>query len=97
MARHRLPTFLAVVVIQEQEAPAVRADNGAGRFSLYAAYPHGTLILTSAMTAEEYVGALYALESCKLGAGVARLALSFWFGQNPCPLLSLLIPRSAAM
>jgi hypothetical protein len=63
-------------VIQEQ---------GAGTLSLHAAYQHGTLRPPSAMTAEECVAAVCALESCKLGAGVARLALSFCFGQKPLP------------
>jgi hypothetical protein len=68
--------FPSLVAIQEQ---------GAGTLSLYAAYHHGTLRSPSAMTAEECVAAVYALESCKLGAGVARLALSFCFGPKPLP------------
>jgi hypothetical protein len=80
--------FPSLVVIQEQ---------GAGTLSLYAAYQHGTLGSPSALTAEECVAAVYALESCKLGAGVARLALSFCFGPNPCPLLSLLTPPFAVI
>jgi hypothetical protein len=55
--------------------------------SLYAAYQHGTLRSPTAMTAVECVAAVYALESCKLGAGIARLALSFCFGPKPLPSL----------
>jgi hypothetical protein len=55
--------------------------------SLYAAYPHGTLRPPSAMTADECLAAVYALASCELGKGVARLALSFSFGPKPLPSL----------
>jgi hypothetical protein len=70
--------FPSLVVIQEQ---------GTGTLTLYAAYQHVTLRSPSAMTAEECVAAVYALEFCKLGAGVARLALSFCFGAKPLPSL----------
>jgi hypothetical protein len=72
-------------------------EHCAGTLSLYAAYPHGTLRPPSGLTAEECVAAVYALESCKLGAGVARLALSFCFGPKPLPSLVTSHPASAAI
>jgi hypothetical protein len=77
--------FPSVVVIQERAGLVMAADNG--KFSLYVVYSHGTLRPPSAMNAEERIAAVYALASCKLGTGVARLALSFCFGPKPLPSL----------